>query len=125
MVTTRAMHGTSKKTDSKISVNQKAAKRPSKRAKSPRTVKVHGKKNDYLKKYYKNHPPPFNGVTPFELDCAGQLKWRGMTTKSRKRFIESKLKSLDQQTASIDLYLEVLDRARERKDDKEKQIQYG
>lgn len=37
---------------------------------------------------------------------------------SRKRFIESKLKSLDQQTASIDLYLEVLDRAREQRDDK-------
>ncbi|KAL8088816.1 hypothetical protein AgCh_038557 [Apium graveolens] len=37
---------------------------------------------------------------------------------SRKRFIESKLKSLDQQTASIDLYLEVLDRARELRDDK-------
>lgn len=37
---------------------------------------------------------------------------------SRKRFIESKLKSLDQQTASIDLYLEVLDIAREHRDDK-------
>ncbi|KAL6505747.1 hypothetical protein OROHE_023126 [Orobanche hederae] len=90
MVTTRSMHGTSKKTDSKISVNQKAAKRP-------RTEKVDGKfhgeynvieddyewtkggwtvvewtvdddaftifmKNDYLKKYYKNRPPPINGV---------------------------------------------------------------
>ncbi|KAL6581592.1 hypothetical protein OROMI_007515 [Orobanche minor] len=36
MVTTRSMYGTSKKTDSKISVNQKAAKRP-------RTEKVDGK----------------------------------------------------------------------------------
>ncbi|KAL6582928.1 hypothetical protein OROMI_005006 [Orobanche minor] len=90
MVTTMSMYGTSKKTDSKISVNQKAAKRP-------RTEKVDGKfhgeynvieddyewtkggwtvvewtvdddafiifmKNDYLKKYYKNRPPPINGI---------------------------------------------------------------
>lgn len=38
------------------------------------------------------------------------------SSAARKRFIESKLKALDQQTSSIDLYLNVLDTAKETKD---------
>ncbi|XP_063938590.1 uncharacterized protein LOC108192590 isoform X1 [Daucus carota subsp. sativus] len=99
-----------KKTDTntKISVNHKAAKRPSKRAKSQRTEKVDGfygktcvvkdgwpldldaftifMRNDYLKKYYQNRPPPTYGITPFEVSCAGQLEWRGMSAKDKAPF---------------------------------------
>ncbi|KDP39329.1 hypothetical protein JCGZ_01086 [Jatropha curcas] len=41
-------------------------------------------------------------------------KFQGLTT--RKRFIESKLQFLDQQSVTIDLYLKVLDSAKEKKD---------
>ncbi|XP_074370241.1 uncharacterized protein LOC141711586 isoform X2 [Apium graveolens] len=113
MVVTRSMSGTTKTADTntKISVNHKAAKRPCKRAKSPRTEKVdvefYGKtcvikdgwplkmdaftifmRNDYLKKYYENRPPPTYGITPFEVSCAGQLEWRGMSAKEKAPFLK-------------------------------------
>ncbi|XP_074370249.1 uncharacterized protein LOC141711586 isoform X4 [Apium graveolens] len=90
MVVTRSMSGTTKTADTntKISVNHKAAKRPCKRAKSPRTEKVDVERNDYLKKYYENRPPPTYGITPFEVSCAGQLEWRGMSAKEKAPFLK-------------------------------------
>lgn len=41
---------------------------------------------------------------------------------SRKRFIESKLQSLDQQSIGIDSYLQVLDTAKEKRDDQKSKI---
>lgn len=39
------------------------------------------------------------------------------SSAARKRFIESKLKALDQQTSSIDLYLSVLHTAKGQKEE--------